>query len=391
MVEITAHAALCMRRAVRTPLSANVEDGGSGRHPGRAGGRAVCSVAVPEERWPLDLRPSLEPTGRASSCSLSRTPAERGRPRWRTGPIREGWSRTRRRAARTSRGSSVGIAWPRQLAPTAPRMLPRRSVSRSGVRPQRMTGRTSVDARTAMRALRLAQNVHGCERAFSSRASASRRGAQPAGSIRRMLDLRDPARACRRSRVCTRGARAVRRLTSANASARPAASSAAARSSGTAEVAAVTQPPRVGLGPFDLGQAGRPHPARGDQRLDLLAVDLRPRACGRRGAKRCTNQSSSMRFERPSIQPKHSATRRRRPSRATRHRGFLAIGRDLVGVGAVGLQPGWLIGGREESASVPPRSTARRSVLLSAAFRPLLATGDNLDQRQRRGALRKSA
>ena len=73
--------------------------------------------------------------------------------------------------------------------------------------------------------------------------------------------------------------------------------------------------------------------------------------CGRRGVKRCTNQSSSMRFARPSIQPKHSATSTAPAQSSDADTGVLLGHPDehLVGVGAVGLQPGLeLVGGREE-------------------------------------------
>ena len=62
------------------------------------------------------------------------------------------------------------------------------------------------------------------------------------------------------------------------------------RSSGTSMVAAARVrgvPPPVGLRRVDLRLPGRAHPARGDQGLDPVAVDLRPLARGLRGVNRC--------------------------------------------------------------------------------------------------------
>ncbi len=112
--------------------------------------------------------------------------------------------------------------------------------------------------------------------------------------------------------------------------------------------------------------------------------------CGRRGVKRCTNQSSSMRFERPSIQPKHSATSTA-PAQSSDATPvcFLAIRTSTSSASAplASSQASNSSAVAKNSTSIPPPSTAKHSVLPSAAFRPLLPTGDNLDQRQRQGAL----
>ena len=82
-----------------------------------------------------------------------------------------------------------------------------------------------------------------------------------------------------------------------------------------------------------------------------------------------------MRFERPSIQPKHSATSTA-PAQSSDATPvcFLAIRTSTSSASAplASSQSSNSSAVAKNSTSIPPRSTARRSVLPSAAFRPLL-------------------
>src|SRR6185369_16709909 len=105
------------------------------------------------------------------------------------------------------------------------------------------------------------------------------------------------------------------------------------------------------LGPIDLGQAGRPHPARGDQRLDLLAVDLRPHAL-RASRREALHEPVVVDALRAPVDPAEAQRHVDGAGPVERRDASVLLGHPdehLVGVGAVGLQPGLeLAGGREE-------------------------------------------
>src|SRR4051794_10417617 len=115
-------------------------------------------------------------------------------------------------------------------------------------------------------------------------------------------------------------------------------------------------PAAVGLGPFDLGLAGRPHPARGDQRLYLLAVDLRPRAL-RAPRREALHEPVVVDAPRAPVDPAEAQrdvdgagpVERRDAGVLLRH-----PDKHLVGVGGVGLQPGLEFFGSREELHVHP-------------------------------------